>query len=212
MANVRDWLFEKGPRWVRGVLGSKLATGAIGLVADQLGDAASSAVKSPWLTLSTQPDDALDELGPERNIDRYAGESATTFRQRLLAAWESWTFAGTESGIPAQFEAFGLPNVTVEPANPGDPVACSHIRVIIATPHPYDISPRWGTMTWGSFNWGVTPNDIGALVGIVRKWKAGHEKLVEIVILTTGASFWGSITWGSFTWGGNPPPIILQVS
>lgn len=211
MATVRDWLEEQAPFWGKGFNALNLIRTAIGLFADQVNDALAQGVRSPWMTQSTNPSDSLPLLGTERGMPRYRADTDTTYRARLLKAWESWGFAGTEAGIVAQYNAFGLPNVVVVPVNPGDPLEWSRIRVIVYTPHPYEVSPRWGSVNWGAFNWGLEPSDADALIGIIRKWKAGHERVMEVIILTVGVPLWGLETWGAFTWGGSPPPIVLQV-
>lgn len=209
---VRAWLEEKAPRWGKGVNALRLIRTAIGLFADEINDALAQAIRSPWMTLPDQPADALELIGTERAMPRYRADTDDTYRARLLKAWESYAFAGTEDGIVAQYNAFGLSNVAVQAINPGSATQWSQIRVVVYAPHPYQISPRWGSVTWGGFNWGLVPADQDALIGIIRKWKAGHERVMDVIILTEGAALWGEPIWGAFTWGGNPPAIILQVS
>jgi hypothetical protein len=212
----RDLALELSPFWGKGEFAANLIGTIAGILPDTVAEGASQAIRSVWLTLSNQPDDEHDQIGTERNMPRYRGESADTYRARLLKAWVAWGSAGTPAGIIAQYNAFGLSNVSLQPINPLSATEWSWFRVIISEPHPYiadPTPPTWGGQAWGTFNWGIglEPDDTATLIDIAKRWKSGHERVKQIVILPTGVSVWGFFNWGGANWGGSPPPIVIEV-
>lgn len=67
-------------------------------------------------------DDALARLGWSRAIAQGQGEGLTSYRRRLVGAWDSWSWAGTRYGIAQAVSllGFGTPAVVSWHAMPWD--------------------------------------------------------------------------------------------
>lgn len=188
---LTDWIkyVEKLPlsaTW-RGAFGAKFAGLVMGDIHNRLSEGYMDAVRSPYLHLAGRtPDDALPFIGSETNINGYPNESLTSYRARLDDPWDTWTPAGDESVITAQFAAAGYPGVQVQfdPAATGPRGEAAPywsqfwLYFPFSSGHPID-----GTgPVWDGFNWDDgTLWDLNAPVsfyeqihGIVRKWKPGH--------------------------------------
>lgn len=226
MATYRDWILDLLPAWLRRRWGAAWF-GALGDALDELVTYTRAAAKADLP--KSAPADALGEIGADRALERYPGESAATYRARLAAAWTTWSFAGTEAGLVAQYAAAGLPKVVVVEAVDWTPEPPDHnpdwSRFWIIFPaggHPWDAEKTWGNGTWGEADeWGPGTWDDGTAWGaagtwgttasqgavtlvrrIAKKWKPAHTTLVNITIVISG-EVWGPFgTWDSGTWGG----------
>lgn len=58
-------------------------------------------------------DDALDQIGADRQLPRGSGESSAAYAARLLAAWDAWEFAGTHYGVLRALQVAGYANMVI---------------------------------------------------------------------------------------------------
>jgi hypothetical protein len=126
VANFRDFVWNISPPWLRAYYGERFVGFTIGLMSDLISEGCAQALKASWLLTDTSPPDALPELGTERSMPRYFADTDDTYRDRLHGAWDAWLFAGNEEGtgglgMVGQYNAMGLPNVTILPAENLDP-------------------------------------------------------------------------------------------
>lgn len=207
------------PVWLRGPTGDAWATG-FGVMLDGVADSATNAVKCR--IVREAPSDALAYIGSERNLDRVPSESDAQYRARLEAAWDAWSYAGTDRAIVEQLELLGLTAVCVRnnqwtwDANAGN-VAYYWARFwVVLSGHGWTADDTWGLGTWGSSGlWGfastVTTDSIAFARNVVRKWKSAHAQCVNIIAVMNGG-LWGypvGDTWGSGTWGGEAAYISV---
>jgi hypothetical protein len=191
-----------------------------GAAKDALIQECKDAVKCRFPTLC--PDDALPALSRERGIDRGPGESSDVFRARLLQAWNIWTWAGTPYGMLLAARAAGYPNVILKTQGgmqyqlqttlagvPGSDL------IIATTPGTVHLggtpSEFWNdfaalVMTpfpswWGGVAASDGSPDQKAFAALVKKWKPGHTRCVQLKVIDGVAWGVGGLTWGSFTWG-----------
>jgi len=84
-----------------------------GTVKDEVSDAARDAVLAGFV--DTAPNDALDILGQNFNIDRCQMMSDDDFRMKLSKAWDYWQTSGTPARLIKEIKDLGLPNVYILP-------------------------------------------------------------------------------------------------
>jgi hypothetical protein len=171
----------------RGPFGTKFTGVVLGLIHNVMSERFTDAVKLPYLHVpDATPDDALPYIGSETNINSYPAESLDSYRGRLRDPWGTWTPAGDEDVITAQFAAAGYPGVVVQfdpaAAGPRGETAPYWSQFWVFFPyssgHPVPgTSPTWGGFKYGDGTvWGRNiPFAFRQLInGIVRKWKPGH--------------------------------------
>jgi hypothetical protein len=171
----------------RGELGTKFMQLVLGEIHNRLDEGFMDAVRSPYLHLpGSTPDDALPFIGSETSINAYPGETLTSYRARLKDPWDTWTPAGDESVITAQFAAAGYPGVEVQfdPAatGPRGEAAPYWSQFWVFFPFSSGHPVTGAGATYNSFNWGdgtlwgltVQPSFYQLIHFIVRKWKPGH--------------------------------------
>lgn len=171
----------------RAYWGRRLAGGAIGLMADLLSEGGS---QSFYARLPGHPEQALDSLiqvGKDRDLYRFRGESDADYLQRVIDAWDDYDQAGTPQQmlhVLNQWGAAGWPG-SWNPANltlteSGSAVDFS-FTIMIAFG---SISPAWtpevygGTHVYGEsgFFYGLSAEtDLAMLVYLVRKWKPARS-------------------------------------
>jgi hypothetical protein len=188
------YMEELAPPWLLRPLGKAFLRG-LGRFLDVAGvDRLKQAVKAR--ILETCPDDALDRLGRDRLLPRFPTETPAAYRQRLLASWDIWLYAGTEAGLLRALEtAYPGPayeireNKDWDPEPPdGDIAYWSRIWVFVDSPTP------WHTWQWGSgrtwnqpqSTWGttMTSEEVALFRDLIRKFKPGHVVCVAIVVTT----------------------------
>lgn len=143
----------------------------------------SLALRLAWLADPESPDDVLPFVGSERRMPRYPGESVTSYRARLLDAWNAYQFAGAEGTIVAQFGHAGYPGTTIVfdaaalgPRGEAAPYWSQFwVRFPFSSGHPVTgDGPTWDSFTYGDgtiYGLGVTVAFYQLIHGIVRKWK-----------------------------------------
>lgn len=178
--NYRQWVarLTQGIGVLKDGLGAGFIGVVHGLMADITAEGASRAVRSPWLTVSDQPDDALALIGKERSLPLYPRETIAQYRARLKSAWSIYQFGGDESSIAGQLQAagFGL-CYTIDPWNGVLTVSgyWSHFTVWIGTHTVTAAGPPYGSFAWGDGSRygpvGLTLEDANTIRAIIAKWK-----------------------------------------
>jgi hypothetical protein len=227
--SFKTWLTEHiAPVWLRRTWGNRWLT-VMGEQADRTTDTAKEAVKAGAPDLS--PSDALPYNGAARNIERYWADSDTTYRARLVDAWNVWEFSATSDCLEDRFVDEGFGNISIVPWRDMTPYApapyenhWSAFWIWVDT-HPFTTGATWGGgATWGDTvpghngapsgprTWGsdATLYEVQAVRAAIRKWKPAAEVCAAIVF-HSGGMYWGRPgTWGdgakwgdgsTFTWG-----------
>jgi len=229
-SNWREYLERLVPGWLLGPVAERFV-GALGLTQDAIFQGIEEATKASWLLEDTSPEDALPLAGEDSHMPRFAGsglygapsgETSANYRVRLVARWNVWSYAGTETGLEGLLVALGYPNASVVPNRDfsidGDYTNWSRFVVIIpVTDHGWGDPGDWGDVgrTWGDGQvWGNTAAaiDVNALRLLIARYKAAHEICSGIIALRSG-NVWGDpdLAWDGLglTWGsGGDPPII----
>lgn len=65
------------------------------------------------LGATATPDDALDQTGGERLLERGPGETSAAWGTRLRLAWDAWVYGGTPLGLLTQLKIAGYTNVAI---------------------------------------------------------------------------------------------------
>lgn len=195
--------------WLQGHWGSRWLY-MIGLVFDAISEAGKQATKARFI--DTAPDDAVPLLGRDHVIESGLDESLDTYRERVGEAWEAWPKAGTEAGLLGQLRAW-LPGVEIalisnrewsippmgRPASPGKvaiagPDWWSRMYVVIGPQSRWNHDGTWDDPgvwddggTWDSTAFSF---EIEAAKRMVHNWKAGHEYVPTIIVLTPDAELW----------------------
>lgn len=204
---------QLAPPWLQKPRGKEL-NGVLGLAKDQIVDAVKWAIKARFVLLC--PPDALDHLGFERLIERYPVDTIDSYRARLAAAWETWTYAGTSRGMLAAFHAAGFDSVNLYDVHtgPGDfgtwppdanPANWSRFWIELY-PGANDFAflhwrnTRWGEagLKWGDGHaWGITATraHVAWVRSIARKWKPAHTICAGIIVRLPLISGYDTIVW-----------------
>ena len=189
------------PAGLAGPYGIAWATGQ-GAAKDQLVTEAKDAVKARFLDLA--PVDALPRIAADRVIEIVDGESSASWRARLVAAWESWSWLGTRYGIglAVGLLGYGHPAVLSWRALPWDTRSdlWARLRVI------YTGRASWTGTPWGSWAWGsrlVEPIESAdptvarpRLRRVLRQWINARDRVYTVNVAA------GHALWGRFVWGG----------
>lgn len=186
-------------------------TGTVALVANMVAEAASQAVRASWIGDRKGPAyDALKPAGNELSLPRYPVESWSQYHARLERAWEDWQHAGHDSSLTGQLETAGFPGAQIYSAlSFGWPT-----RPPLHWPN--DVLPQsfWWSKFWVFFPEGThsvtapgpiagdghTAGDPGLIAGpvgiapvamdtirsIIRKFKPGHWRGLQVVFEITG--------------------------
>jgi hypothetical protein len=182
-----EYLVALAPRWLRGPTGEAVLR-SFGTQLDALEQGARDAAKCALVERC--PEDAIGYHAAARRLELYPGESVTTWRARVAAAWSALHWLGTKKGIEDALKAIGFATAKVHStadAAPGWWAPAWPPAPRNPKPEWWDASgaPAWpvahGDTTWWSRFWVVldAPGPFG--------W--------------TASTTWGSKNWGGFLWG-----------
>ena len=224
----RDWLQKGSTTWLAGEVSSRFVQGVWGLIGDMIADAM---IEGLWLSKlamgEAKAEDTLRLTGAERRMWRYPGEPLDTYRLRLMNAWDTYEFAGTDQSIEQQFANMGLTAEVFE--NPdwdwdGDAGNEKWWRfwVVIHPPHPWITGYRYGEtpvgdgMRYGDpyFTYGTTMSvyDVQAVRDLVRQWKPAHMQCVYIIIVLDETAWLADLPDGSWNSSANRNPAAIYIS
>ena len=188
-----EYELELAPPWLAGAIAEKWHQ-VHGLVKDAVVEGAVSAIKARLLKQG--PDDALSYAGTDRRIERVPGEPPTSYRARLLKAFEMWRLAGTKKAVVEALKVVGFSSVVVlenkDWSASADPSAWWLFWVQLFPPMP--ISPSGWSLGDGT-RLGEKPLGFGSAADlpmldlvrrIVRKWKAAHAICASLVFVFSG--------------------------
>lgn len=207
MPTFRTFLADASPTWLKKIdgYGVRMMQGMVGYFGDLIAESFNQAIKAAWLKQSTRPQDALDPIGDNFNIERVPGELDADYETRLNDAWTLWEEAATLEFAENAFTPFGIDasDILLRTRNEWTFAAnrWSQFWVVLtddagSLPWAEDI---WGPGVWGDEGtWGTdaTFEEITGIVKLVCKWKSAHELPVETILLYGDGAVWGVGTWG----------------
>lgn len=145
--NFAGQVYYLAPAYLQGYYGSRYMF-SMAVQFDALADAASYAVRARFPTHA--PDDALQVLSSDRQIDRGPSEPRASFEQRLIQWLDLWRRAGSAWAVMTALESFFLPGSgTVETVNDttSDDITAWNVQTSSdGTPVHYQVEP-------GNWNW-----------------------------------------------------------
>jgi hypothetical protein len=223
----RTMLETMSPTWLSREYGAKLVLGLMGYIADAMAEAATLALKSPWLLEDTSPNDAVDLQSAETKIIRYPGESIASHRARVQTPWGAWPFAGTKDGtggtgegLEGQLALLGYPNAFTLADyewTPDSVVHWSRFWVFIPeSDHAWITDGVWSDPgTWsdgGVWDISASAAEIRALRQLIRQWKAARDRCWQIIVQLSGGELWDwpEGVWSDpGTWGDGDEIVFL---
>lgn len=145
----------------------------------------------------TAPNDALDYVGSNENIERLILEPDGTYRDRLRDPFTTWEDSGRIAGIEGQLAAWGLTGSSVYDLGagwvPGDGNADSAWRFWTVIEQP----PVWSLLVAGedviasddsvAGVAGMNQTDYRNLRRIIHKWRSAHSTPVKAFLIFSGA-------------------------
>lgn len=196
------------PTGLHGAWGGRWGA-ALGREKDALLPVAKDAVKGRCLSIAS--DDALPYIGRDRVIPSLPGEPAKDYRDRLLAAWSTWSRATTELGLREAIvlAGYGGPTFYTERQlhRPPRPDWWSRFTLVFSGRFVWDGGIPWDASAPWDGRW-VAPieslSEADIRVGlrtILSTWKSAHDRVTSVVI-GRGAWLWDTgDTWDSgVTW------------
>ena len=150
------------------------------VVKDAMISGAKDAVKARFIEFA--PEDALTKLGIERQLPKVTSETVAAYRLRLLAAWDTWSFAGTKIGVVSALTVLGYTVTLLENADWTPDFAVNDwwrfwVFLVPTVPFVDDGSP-------------ATLAKIADIRNTIALWKAAHALLIDLVVLPAGAELW----------------------
>lgn len=178
-----EYFVELAPRWLRTPTSEALLR-SIGTQLDALEQGARDAAKCSLVEVC--PEDAIAYHAAARRLEQFPGETVTSWRARVAAAWSALHWLGTAKGIEDALIALGFSTAKVYGAFDAPPGWWG----LSWPPAPRNPKPSWWAGAW--------PVAHGDTQWMSRFW----------VVLDAPGPFswsasklWGSETWGSFLWG-----------
>lgn len=211
------------PGWLQGYAG-KGYLAARGSRKDAFVQGCREAVKARFPGVC--PSDALPYHGRDRLLDQGPGETEASYRARLLAAWETWAWAGTAYGVLLAFWWSGYRpsggNVVLQTQSGKQYQFRTDFDPAVHAPEEALITTDLGTIHLGGApselwsdmavlftdpmpaGWiGAFPGDNSAEVNHIRRiivqWKPAHCRCVKLI--AGGGELWGYPTevWATDT-------------
>lgn len=167
--------------------GRRLVGGAIGLIGDALSEGTSQAFYARLPGHPQQAADSLAQVGKDRGLYRFRGETDANSLTRIQEAWDDYEQGGTKQQMLKVVNQWGVAGWPVtwntgtitldESVNP------FAFNFTISIPFG-NISPAWSPNFYGAgrlygdigFYYGLGQNlDVPMLLYIVRKWKPSRS-------------------------------------
>lgn len=208
-SNYREFFATAlSPRWARGYFGERWM-GVKALLLDVIAEGFSEALRAPDLYRSDITDDALDLAGGNRNMERYATETAAQYLARLKTAWTTWKTATSVAAIETQLTLAGFASARVYTPKRSHPVTGAAHGDWLRPPFTHPVTgASWWSRFWifvpeGSWTYGPVPvcgavglvasssvlcgtgasvATVSTLRGIAKKWRAAHIVCLRIIL------------------------------
>lgn len=163
------------------------------------------------------PEDGLQYLASERQLERAYGESISDYREVLRTAWSIWAAGGSAQSHVNSLGRMGFGAVTVKRRRDFNGVPDTHpyIRafardvwaqfdIICEKPMPWQGRFWDSSSTWGSGVWGLsaTTAQIDQMKRFLRLFRAGHDTPMYAYFNFGTGQLWGVGSWNSGVWGG----------
>ncbi len=231
MGSFRQYQQDLGP--LRDATGRAWAAG-LGATKDALLRASQDALLAGAITRC--PDDAVYRIGLDTNIERLPGESLDSYRARLRGAWETWSWAGTATGVRTALNLLGWWGVwlpTVREIGHPDPYTHLWARFYVFITG----NTVWDELTWDSgwkwddrvtldaselvwdsgWTWDtdtlwdvdITADQLRQIRLSLRKWRNARDRVAGLAF-TFGAVLWDTEVWDAeWTWDAGGWPTTL---
>lgn len=215
MPTFAEHLSGRLPTALRGRWGAAYAR-ILGASLDLVLDGAKDAVKAGFV--ASAPVDALPYLLSDAGLEALPGESTSSQRARVAAAFETWELAGLYGGITLALGQLGLTSYAFArwpeyaPSLPPDGDAARWATWLCTIDgHPYTADGTWADAgTWddgGTWDSTATVADVARIRRLMRaEMGATHRGFMRFV-LVSGVDFWGPATpWDHGTWTASTAP------
>lgn len=192
--------------------------GAQGVEKDRTVERARLAVLAGAVT--DAPTDALPLLGADVALEQLPGELDASYRTRIAAAWDTWPWAGTRTGLATVAAQLLYPSAVLVTATAwGVPLASTLWARwwLLIGPSDHGVAPEgtWGTGTWGDGGtWGsdATPDEVAlhrrAFGQVTNARDRGHLRFAF-----DNTDHWGDPggLFSSGKWGSDPSFVEWRV-
>lgn len=111
--SFKEYQVQLAPTYIKVDYYKNAQEEVFGTVKDLVTDGTSDAVLAGFI--QTAPDDALDSLGHNFNLDRCKMMSDDAWRAKLETAWTIWQTSGTPARMIQEVKDLGFPNVYILP-------------------------------------------------------------------------------------------------
>lgn len=160
------------------------------------------------------PEDGLQFIASERQLERAFGESLPDYREVLRTAWTVWSIAGSAQAHVRSLGRMGFGSVMVKRRHDFEGVPPDHpylrafhrdvwaqFDLVCQKPMPWR-ERFWGVGVWGTGVWGITakPQEVDQMKRFLRLFRAGHDTPMFVYLNFTSGRFWGDGLWGDGTW------------
>lgn len=211
----RQYALDAAPPWLLNPDGESFLR-AIGDVRDGVVQQLKAGVKARF-PLEAAPD-ALTAIGGERELPRGPTDTDATYAQRLVGAWETWSWAGTPTGVLNALWDAGYTNVVLLTQRRTHTFDAGRnlITTTLTPARGFGLGPSfWNTfLVWfptpfiAAWSGGVPASgsaEADFVRSLVNRWKPAHAHVAGYVATVTG-HFWGEpgLLWGDtgLDWGG----------
>jgi hypothetical protein len=226
LTTYRDYVAKLIPAFLRRALGAAYTGVVHGLVPDIIMESASQATKVHFVGTQDLPDDALPYVGAQKDIDRYPGESLSSFKTRIRTGIQDHIEGGTDIRVEEDLAVAYADGVVYEDnewVRPPQPfwtnvwIFFSKEAMLMATgggaipapPQTYGTpgltytSYPLANFVYGATN--LTPQVVRMLRALVRKWKAARSAPRQFIFEFTGETYGTGHVYGeaSLSYGGS---------
>ena len=170
--------------YIRAYWGRRLYGFTLGLVPDLVAEAATQAFYSRLPGHPQQAEDSLTQVGLDRDLIRFRGESRAAYLARIKAAWDDYAQAGTDIQVLRvvnQWGYAGFPEtwdpmlVNIQELNWEFTLTIQYGAIVPAwTPEVYGSGRVYGET--GFFYGLSSETDLAMLKYLVAKWKRSASK------------------------------------
>lgn len=193
------WDLLTGIVWARAFWGRRLL-GAFSLVGDDVSATATQAFFARLPGHPQQAPDSLIQVGKDRGLIRFRGETDAAWVSRVQSAWDDYAQGGTDIQMKRVLNQWGNAGWPITwDNNAWTLVETSGVGVFqIHITIPFGlIDPPWVPVAYGSghvygeagFFYGAGPsNDLAMLLYLVRKWKPSRTKAFVTVYYSVSGS------------------------